>query len=451
MSVVLPPRLVRVIAAFFVTVSLAFAQWNQVTPTTSPTPRSGAAMDFVPLNGGLVMFGGGAPFINNETWVYDGVNWIQQSPASAPTGRMGMELIYDSARGVAVMYGGLATPISIPPPTSETWEWDGVNWTQVSVPTNAGPRYKYGACYDSARSRVVMYGGANTQLLGVPINQTWEYDGVTWSSVATSGNPGPRERPSMCYYTGIGKSVLFGGYDGFGLRDETWVYDGASWTQVVITGSRPSARNAAKMVYDPVRDLCVLTGGQDTLGALSDTWTFDGSEWTQQPDLGLTVRDHTLAFLPTISQTVQFGGFVAAPFTLTNQTWEFGTGIYGSGCAGTAGVPSLTAASALRLGQGWTVDLANLNPTFNLAFVAIGLTRSPGVDLAVINMPGCFGYTTPNLLASVTGAAGQASWTWPSVIGPIGAELYAQALCLDPTVNGLGLTTSNAVFATITN
>ena len=147
----------------------------------------------------------------------------------------------------------------------------------------------------------------------------------------------------------------------------------------------------------------------------------------------------------------RLGGFAAAPFTLSNQTWEFGTGVYGSGCSGTAGVPSLVAASALQLGQSWSVDVDNLNPTFNLAFVAIGLTKLPGVDLSVINMPGCFAYTNPDLLVSVTGTAGQASWSWPAVVGPIGAGLYAQALCLDPAANGFGFTTSNAVFATITN
>lgn len=408
-------------------------------------------MDFVPQNAGLVMFGGGAPFINNETWIYDGVNWAQQSPATAPSARAGMELVYDSARAVAVLYGGLASPISIPPPTNETWEWDGTTWTQVSPPTSAGPRYKYGACFDSGRSRLVMYGGSSTQLISIPNSQTWEYEGTTWSLISTTGNPGPRDRPSMCFHPGLGQSVLFGGYNGFSLTDETWIYNGAAWTQVAITGSKPSPRNAAKMIYDPVRDLCVLTGGQDNVGPLSDTWTFDGTSWTQQPGSTQTIRDHAFAFLPTTAQAVKFGGFVAAPFTLSNQTWEFGAGIYGSGCVGTFGVPSLVATSAMRLGQGWTVDVDNLNPTFSLAFVVLGLTRLQAVDLTVLNMPGCFAYTTPDLLVSVTGAAGQASWNWPLVAGPIGAGLYAQALCLDPSVNAFGFTASNAVFATITN
>lgn len=408
-------------------------------------------MDFVPVNLGLVMFGGGAPFNSNETWVFDGSNWALQAPANAPTPRSGMELVYDSSRGVAVLYGGLATNISIPPPTDETWEWDGTNWTQVTPTTNAGPRYKYGACFDTVRSRLVMFGGSTTQLLGIPNGQTWEYDGTTWSLMTPTGTPGPRDRPAMAFHGGLGQSVLFGGYDGFSLSDETWLYSGTAWTQVTITGAKPSPRNAAKMVYDPVRDLIVLTGGQDSVGPLADTWTFDGTSWTLQPGTTQTVRDHSFAFLPTTSQSVKFGGFAAAPFTLSDETWEFGTGIFGGGCAGSNGVPTLAAATAMKLGQTWTVDAGNLNPSFNLAFFVLGLTKVPPVDLTLLGMPGCSGYTSPDLLISVTGAAGQASWSWPAVAGPIGAGLYVQALCLDPGTNAFGFTTSNAVFATITN
>lgn len=429
---------------------MAFAQWNQVTPASAPSARAGAAMDFVPQNAGLVLFGGSAPFINGETWIFDGVNWAQQSPATSPSPRFSAELVYDSTRAVAVLYGGLASNISIPPPSNETWEWDGSTWTQATPTSNAGPRYRYAACFDSIRSRLVMYGGSDTQLLGPPNNQTWEYEGNTWSLISTTGNPGGRDRAAMCFHPGLGSSVLFGGYNGFSVTDETWLYNGIAWTQVTIAGSKPSPRNAAKMVYDPVRDLVVLTGGQDS-APLSDTWTFDGSTWTQQPGTTQAIRDHAFAFLPTTAQAIKFAGFASAPNGLSNQTWEFGTGIYGSGCAGTSGVPSLAAASAMQLGQSWTVDVGNINPTFNLAFVVLGLTKLQGLDLAVLNMPGCFGYTTPDLLISVTGAAGQASLTWPTVAGPIGGALYAQALCLDPTVNGFGFTASNAVFATITN
>ena len=242
--------------------SLAVAQRLQRAPASSPTARVAFGIDFVPANVGLVLFGGGAPSINAETWTYDGINWTQLLPGTSPTARFGHQLVYDYARGVAVLYGGLASNISIPPPASDTWEWNGTTWTQASPTANAGPRYRYGACYDVLRSRVVMYGGATSQLLLPPNNQTWEYDGTTWQQITTVGNPGGRDRPSMCFFAALGRAVMFGGYDGSAMVDQTWLYDGiaGTWTQVAIAGPKPIARSSASMTYDAMRSLCVLMG-----------------------------------------------------------------------------------------------------------------------------------------------------------------------------------------------
>lgn len=431
----------------------ATAQWIQRTPAAAPTARSAAAMDFVPQNGGLVLFGGGTPGLSNQTWLYDGTTWTQLNPATAPSGRFGAQLVYDTTRGVAVLYGGLASAISIPPPTSDTWEWDGTTWTLATPAANAGPRYRYAACYDPIRGRVVMYGGATTQLLSPPSNQTWEYQGTTWSQVNTLGNPGPRDRAAMCFHLGLGKAVLFGGADSSGVTNQTWLYDGSVgiWTQVAINGPVPPARNAATLVYDPLRNLCVLHGGQGA-SVLTDTWAFDGTRWIEQPTTTQGVRDHNAAFLPSLGHVVKFGGFVAAPNTLSAETWEIGSGVYGVGCNGSAGVPTLSATSAPRAGQGWTLTLANLNPAFNLAFLVFGFTQLPGIDLTgPLNMPGCLAFTTPDIVLAVNGSGGAASWTWPTVAAAVGGTFDVQALCLDPPANGFGFTISNAVYATIAN
>lgn len=445
--------LLRIWAALLVAASFVSAQWQLQSPAASPTARTGAVMTFVPMNSGLVLFGGSAPLIDNQTWVYDGTDWTQLAPTNAPTARSGGSLVFDSGRGVAVLYGGLATNISIPPPASDTWEWDGVDWTNVTTAGTAGPRYRQGACFDSLRNRVVMYGGATTQLLTPPSNATWEYDGVVWSQITTTGNPGPRERPAMCYFPSIGRTVLFGGNNGGSLVDQTWVYDGVSgtWTQLTIPGAKPPARNAAVMVHDPVRDLCVLHGGQDTSGPLTDTWVFDGAAWCAQTANTQPVRDHAMAFLPTTNQVVRFGGFVAAPTTTTNQTWELGTGAFGHGCVGTNGTPALSATTAPLSGSSWTVDVTGLNTTFNLGFVVLGFVKAPGVDLGFLGMPGCLAYTSPDVLLGITGTSGTANWTWPNVSGPIGATFFAQVLGVDPTVNAFCATVSNALYATLTN
>ncbi len=441
----------RAAALFLASSTLAFAQWTQKAPATSPTARIGAAMTFDGTLGSVLLFGGSAGGLSNQTWTYSGSDWFQLFPATSPAARFGAQMVHDSARGVTVLYGGLASPISIPPPNSDTWEFDGTTWTQATPAATAGNRYQYGACYDSLRSRMVIYGGASTQLLSTPNSQTWEYEGTTWAQIATVGNPGPRNRPAMCFHAGLGKAVMFGGYNGTINTDQTWVYDGvaATWTQVTIPGSKPPARNAATMVYDSVRGLCVLTGGQDTaVTPFADTWTFDGTAWTQQPTTTQGVRDHSMAFAPTLGQAVKFGGFVSGPFVLSNQTWEFGSGIFGSGCVGTNGVPSLSAGTAPLLGQSYTLTVDNLHPSLNIAFFVFGFTQLPGIDLSGLPMPGCLLFTTLDIIVGVGGAAGSANWTWPTVTGNVGDAFYCQVFSLDP-VNGFGFTISNPIFATV--
>ncbi len=182
---------VRTGAVLLASSTLAFAQWNQKLPATSPSARVGAAMDFDFTVLGVLLFGGSAPSLNGQTWTYDGTNWTQLAPPTSPSARFGAQMVYDIARGVSVLYGGLASSISIPPPNNDTWEFNGTTWTQATPIGNAGNRYNYGACYDSVRSRMVIYGGASTQLLTTPNSQTWEYQGTTWTQITTVGNPGP--------------------------------------------------------------------------------------------------------------------------------------------------------------------------------------------------------------------------------------------------------------------
>lgn len=432
------------IAALLLSTAMACAQWEQRAPTTFPSARRGAAMTYAPSVSGLLLFGGtGNPAPNNETWSYDGNDWNLLTPANSPAGRQEMEMVFDTIRGVAVMYGGINA--FVPGSTGETWEFDGSNWMQV--PTAATPYaiYRQGMCYDLLRGKVVSVGGVGGGTFGFPSNETWEYDGVNWTNMTTSPNPGAIDRPAMCYHIGIGKAVLFGGAFASTIYDATWTYDGIGWTQVAITGSKPAARQAAKMVYDSVRNVCVLTGGMTASTIYDDTWEFDGATWSQQPTVTQPARDHSLAFLPTTRQVVKFGGFAAVPNTLSDQTWEFGARFraYGVGCPGSNGTPTLSMPDAGRIGGNYILDVTNAAPL--LAVFVIGLSEEPGVALDSIGMTGCSAYSTPDLLISAVPVAGTASLTWSPVTAVVGNRFYAQALCLDPGANPAWLTASNGV------
>ena len=86
----------------------------------------------------------------------------------------------------------------------------------------------------------------------------------------------------MTYDPASGKIIAFGGFDGTSYLNDTWSFDGTSWTQIA-TQSAPPPRTAAQMTYDSVTQKVVLFGGYDGTNYLGDTWLWDGStlQWTQ--------------------------------------------------------------------------------------------------------------------------------------------------------------------------
>ena len=133
-------------------------------------------MTFDPFSGGVVLFGGSAASLSAETWVYDGSNWTLLAPATSPTARFGAQLVYDLARGVSVLYGGLASPISIPPPNNDTWEWNGttMTWTQATPVANVltnGNHARAAAEFRDRFSIPILAHAAAAAELGLPIDQ----------------------------------------------------------------------------------------------------------------------------------------------------------------------------------------------------------------------------------------------------------------------------------------
>jgi len=57
--------------------------------------------------------------------------------------------------------------------------------------------------------------------------------------------------------------------------NDTWIWDGTTWTQQFPPVS-PPGRTSYAMVYDAATKTVVLFGGTNSAGALGGTWTWDG-------------------------------------------------------------------------------------------------------------------------------------------------------------------------------
>jgi hypothetical protein len=129
--------------------------------------------------------------------------------------------------------------------------------------------------FDSAQERTVLFGGEN--LTAFTLGDTWTFDGATWTLVAGPG-PGSRSLHASAYDFVHGRTIVFGGHQLirtssglFGAAfNDTWTFDGASWTPLAIAAT-PGARVYDAIAFDSVRGTMVLFGGYVT-STLGDTW-----------------------------------------------------------------------------------------------------------------------------------------------------------------------------------
>jgi len=152
-----------------------------------------------------------------QTWEWDGGSWTQVED-SGPPPRMFGALAHDASREQCVLFGGYdLTGNSV----GDTWAWDGNAWHQLAT-FGPAPRNDFGMVYDSARKCMVLFGGIqNSQQEATALpNQTWEWDGKRWTERQDIG-PSSRLDPGMAFDSARNRVVLFGGSNG---STETWEY-----------------------------------------------------------------------------------------------------------------------------------------------------------------------------------------------------------------------------------
>ncbi len=244
-----------------------------------PDPVRDAGMVYDSRRQRTVLFGGQVYGVNpragnalvglyysDDTWEWDGKVWLKRNPVHHPPPTTEFGLVYDSQRGRTVMIGGF----HYPPPnytpgsqimTSDVWEWDGNDWTQV-VSGTASPsaRTSPSLCYDDVRREVLMitanqFSPTPTDFRGA-MNALWAWDGTNWYSrqtLPTNGvAPDAYAGNAFAFDRHRGKAVLFGPF--FDAAYPVWEWDGANWARVLPPVElRVSQPRFAAPYYDPIR------------------------------------------------------------------------------------------------------------------------------------------------------------------------------------------------------
>jgi len=368
---------------------------------------------------------------DRATQQFERVASVLQPPVMTHLG-----MVYDLQRREAVLLGATGAG-------TQTWRWSETTrqWQQ-----HAGTSPPYAAfgslAYDVARAETIFFGGVLDWLQTAQyVNDTWAWNGTTWSQRQPASAPPERADAAMAFDFSTGGLVMFGGHDdAFTMLDDVWDWDGVTWTQraVPVSGG-PSARARHAMVTRS-NGVCVI-GGDAGAMALDDVWLLQGTQWTYLPSDGL----------PPLTVPVASGDFTADEMIVlgghnpygwpTSGVWMYGvppplvTPI-GGGCGGST-ASTLTTNGRPTLGNmTFGVRATGLAPN-QAGLFALGLATQ------LVELPAnCRVFVSPQvLLFTSIAAAGTAGFTMPipAATAFVGTEVHVQAAALDPAT-GLALT-----------
>jgi len=295
-------------------------QFVPFTPPTKPARRSEYEIAYDPVRQRLVLFGGRLDSnhtLVNETWEFDGITWTQKSPASAPPTRSAHKMFFNPFDQKIVVVGGGSY--------QDYWGYDGNTWIEYGVsfcPTsNPIPGYPSAFAFNTNRNLLICVSQGSE-------SKTWEWDGTKSKQVILPIAPSSLHDSSMVYDPIRNRIVLSGSNSGPPYHfNTTWEYDGSNWqpfNQGISVDIPPRPLTEAAMEYMHT-GASILFGGRQDDGYLNPyTLRWMGNDWQVIPtDITPQARRfHRLARNSDGSQILLFGGR-GADTTLLNDTWIF--------------------------------------------------------------------------------------------------------------------------------
>lgn len=208
--------------------------WQQLRPAHGPSRREDAVAIYDPVLSAVVLFGGmddskTPPGPINETWSWNGNDWALLKVQSPPGG-IRPRLGFLAGANLVERFGDCQAGHD-----STLYGFDGHTWVPKTVSGSQPPALCLPSLAgDAGRSTLVLFGG-DPQSAASPVPaDTWVYNGNTWSNARPSQAPPARKGASMVYDSDSGLLVLFGGQGlnpgTSGPLNDTWTWDGSTWT-----------------------------------------------------------------------------------------------------------------------------------------------------------------------------------------------------------------------------
>lgn len=338
-------------------------QWTTLT-NQSPSLRYWTTLVHDKARRTNMLFGGEAlgptPYFN-DLFVTDSTSptpsWQLKAPlANQPTARIYSDMAFEASTGRMVMCAGQGTS----GPRNDTWTFDGSTWTSHGNSATVTPRSQPAICFAPGIGTVLFGGGIYPTTYH---NDTWRFLGTQWLNTVVYGAPPPRMGHDMVWASNWNCMVMFGGYNGSTLGD-TWSlttsFPGVQWNQMLVPNTIPPRQSHA-MAFDQRRDRLVVFGGADANGQfLGDTWEMApaafGWQWIQRTPAQSPPRrwQHKMDYDPARGVVVMTGGYgnpQCGQYCAShlNDVWEY------DGDTWTQRQPS-TSLPAVREGAGFAYD-----------------------------------------------------------------------------------------------
>jgi hypothetical protein len=299
----------------------------------TPGPRRDAAFAWDPIGRYSLMFGGiggvgGAPTgesVFGDTWIWTDSRWLALHPSTSPPARSGASLGYDPLSKRMILYGGGSNFYlqGIDPSRNDTWAWDGTTWSELfpaHVPTPSS------CC---SPTQMVTNAAVPALWLTLGLARTWSWTGSDWAETTPATRPPERFDFGLAYDGQLAGVVAACGYAGEGTtlpgeaapyHDDTWLWKDGAWSEL-HPATKP-ARGPCVAAYDAARgDLVVFSGA-------GGTFTFDGVSWTHRHTVHVppveSSSDASFVYDAKAGQAVLFGGSDTAQANEDlNQTWTW--------------------------------------------------------------------------------------------------------------------------------
>jgi hypothetical protein len=221
-------------------------QWQDIQATpSSPQATEGGSLAYDPASSQLVFFGGQDAddlFADTYTFSASTLTWTGVHVDDEPQPRDGAALAYDPADQELVLYGGLGYSGGSRVTEGDTWLWNGSDWSTASNPAPNPPPVSFGSlAYDPTTDQLLLDGGIGAAPADSLTSQTWEWTGIAWTELSPAAVPPASSAAALTYDGATAQLVLFGGQDASGQwQAGTWTY-GPRVSAPAITTTADSA------------------------------------------------------------------------------------------------------------------------------------------------------------------------------------------------------------------